>query len=321
MLSMTPGELQSLFANLKVWHAQGWRAPNKPLLALWAIGRCLRNEARLAPYEEIARELGGLLRRFGPPRKRVNPDLPFWHLQRDGVWEVPEADRITQTLSGHAHIASLRREGAHGGLPTDVFLALRQDRVTALDIVYSLLDAHFPDTLHDEVLRAVGIKAGYAKTIWRDFHVGERQRTGQEFEQVWRRQRDPAFSDAVLDAYGERCAVCAFSVRLHGATLALDAAHIKWHRAGGRNRDKVNNGLSLCALHHRLFDAGAFTLSPKYTVITAPAAVGNGRDHSLEQFSRCPILLPKKTEDYPDCKSLRWHHREVFGPVIEGIDY
>lgn len=72
---MTPGELQNLFANLKVWHGQGWRAPNKPLLALWAIGRCLRNEVRLAPYDEIARELGSLLRRFGPPRKRVNPDV------------------------------------------------------------------------------------------------------------------------------------------------------------------------------------------------------------------------------------------------------
>ena len=69
------------------------------------------------------------------------------------------------------------------------------------------------------------------------------------------------------------------------------------------------------------FDAGAFTLSPKYTVITAPAAVGPGRDQSLEQFSRCSIVLPEKTEDYPDWKSLKWHHREVFGPIIEGIDY
>lgn len=63
---MTLGELQCLFARLKVWHAQGRRAPNRPLLALWAIGRCLRNEARLAPYDEVACELEGLLRRFGP---------------------------------------------------------------------------------------------------------------------------------------------------------------------------------------------------------------------------------------------------------------
>ena len=206
-------------------------------------------------------------------------------------------------------------------MPADVFLALRQDKAAALDIVYSLLDAHFPDTRHDDILRAVGINTGYAEPAAWDFGVRERQRTGQDFEQVRRRSRDPAFSNAVLDAYGERCAVCAFSVRLHGSPVALDAAHIKWHRAGGRDRDKVSNGLSLCALHHRLFDAGAFTLSPKYTVITAPAAVGPGRDQSLEQFSRCSILLPEKTENYPDRKSLKWHHREVFGPIIEGVDY
>ena len=296
---MTPSELQSLFANLKVWHAKGW----------------------LAPYDDIAREIGGLLRRFGRPSKRVYPDLPFWHLRNDGVWEVPEADRITETASGHANVASLRREAAHGGLPTDVFLALQHDKVTALDIVYSLLDAHFPESLHDDILRAVGINTGYSESTARDFEIGERVGTEQDFEQVRRRSRDPAFSKAVLDAYGEQCAVCAFSVRLRGAPVALEAAHIKWHQAGGANRDKVRNGLSLCALHHRLFDAGAFTLSPKFTVVTAPEAVGHGRDQFLEQFSRRPILLPEKPEDYPDRKSLNWHHREVFGPIIEGVDY
>lgn len=318
---MSPSELQGLFANLKVWHAKGWRAPSKPLLALWAIGRCLRNEARLAPYDKIAGELGDLLRRFGRPRKRVYPDLPFWHLRNDGVWEVPEADRITETASGHANVASLRREAARGGLPVDVFLALQQDKLLALDIVYSLLDAHFPETLHDEILRAVGIHADYSESTAKDFDVSGLQRSGQEFEKVRRRSRDPAFSKAVLDAYGQQCAVCAFSVCLRGAPVALDAAHIKWHRAGGANRDKVGNGLSLCALHHRLFDAGAFTLSPKYTVVIAPTAVGRGRDQFLEQFSRRPILLPSKPEDYPDRKSLIWHHREVFGPIIEGVDY
>ena len=318
---MNPGELQSLFASLKVWHRRGWRAPNKPLLALWAIGRCLRNEARLAPYDEIAHELEGLLRRFGPPRNRVRPDLPFWHLLSDGVWEIPEADRISETRSGDAHITSLRREGARGGLPTSVFQALRQDRMTALDIVHSLLDAHFPKTLHDDILGAVGINTGHAESAVLNFDGRKGHGTGQDFEQVRRRSRDPSFSKNVLDAYRERCAVCSFSVRLHGAPVALDAAHIKWHRAGGRNRDKVSNGLSLCAVHHRLFDAGAFTLSPMYTVITSPGAVGSGKDQFLDQFERRPILLPESTQDYPDHQSLKWHQREVFGPIAKGVDY
>ena len=288
-------EIRELFANLRVFQERGRRAPHKPLLALWAIGRCLRNETRLATYDEVAKEMVGLLRQYAPPKKTVNPDLPFWHLRRDRVWEIPQESRITETKSGHAHITSLRREGAQGGLRDDVFKAFRQDRTLALDIVYSLLDAHFPATLHDDILRSVGIDVG--------------------FEHVRRRSRDSAFSRAVLDAYGEQCAVCRFSVRLHGTLLALDAAHIRWHKAGGPDRDKISNGLSLCALHHRLFDAGAFTLSPEYTVMTAPAARGPGRDHALEQFSHREILLPQKTGDYPARSSLDWHHREVFGPI------
>ena len=91
------------------------------------------------------------------------------HLRRDGVWEIPEADRVTETVSGHAHVASLRREGARGGLPANVFQTLRQDRITTLDIVHSLLDAHFPNTLHDDILSAVGINIGHAESAVSNF--------------------------------------------------------------------------------------------------------------------------------------------------------
>ena len=234
---------------------------------------------------------------------------------------MPEADRITETSKGSAHIRSLRREGARGGLTADVFHALQQDRIWALDIAYSLLDAHFPDTLHDDILRAVGIHTGYAEPAEWDPRAQQGQVSEDSFHLFRRRVRDPAFSKAVLEAYGERCAVCAFSVRLHDRPVALDAAHIKWHRAGGLNRDEVSNGLSLCALHHKLFDAGAFTLSLEYKVIIAAAAVGAGKDQSLGQFERRSILLPKNEENRPNKKSLKWHHREVFGPINEGVHH
>lgn len=122
----------------------------------------------------------------------------------DGVWEVPEGDRIAETMSGHAHIGSLRRKGARGGLPADVFLALQQDRVTMLSIACSLRESHIPDTVHDDILCEVGINTGHAEPAARGFGDREMQGTGQDFEQVRRRSRDPAFSKAVLDAYVER---------------------------------------------------------------------------------------------------------------------
>ena len=293
---MTPENIVSRFDALRVWQGNGERAPHKPLLALWAIGRALQDDSRdgkgrLAPYEVIEREQGALLREFGRPVTRVNPDLPFWHLRNDGVWEVPEEKRISETKYGHAKVTSLRCEDAHGGLSREIYQAFRENRKLALEIAYSLVDAHFPDSLHDRVLQAAGIK---------EYFVLEK-----------RIARDPSFAGMVLQAYGYRCAICSFSVHLKGVPVALDAAHIKWHRAKGPNN--VENGLALCSLHHRLFDAGAFTLTLENTVEVARSACGQGAESSLRRFESKQINLPERTLLHPDPMYLKWHRREVFG--------
>lgn len=61
---MNSGDPWQRFQRLRIWKDKRYRAPHKPLLALWAIGRCLRNEPRLAPFELVDRELTRLLRRF-----------------------------------------------------------------------------------------------------------------------------------------------------------------------------------------------------------------------------------------------------------------
>ena len=63
------GDLMQRFQSLNVWKRGEKRAPHKPLLALWAIGRCVRKEPRLASYELVDQELAALLRRFGPDRE------------------------------------------------------------------------------------------------------------------------------------------------------------------------------------------------------------------------------------------------------------
>lgn len=70
----------------------------------------------------------------------------------------------------------------------------------------------------------------------------------------------------VLDAYfpptlhADIAAVLGLDLRIGNVSAGLEAAHIQWHTAGGP--DVEANGLSLCALHHKLFDLGAFTLEP-----------------------------------------------------------
>jgi len=52
----------------------------------------------------------------------------------------------------------------------------------------------------------------------------------------------------------------------------LEAAHIKWHQAGGP--DTIDNGLALCSLHHKLLDLGALGISNEFTVIVSDKVNG-----------------------------------------------
>lgn len=321
---MDDRSLLALFGKLHVWRAHGHRAPHKPLLVLWAIGRCLRGEPRMAPYSELAEPLGNLLREFGPPRKAVHPSFPFWRLRADGVWALDGAAQVTVTKSGDAHEGALRKHNVHGGFPETIYDALHQDPGLAMQVARSLLDAHFPWTRHREILRAVGIEA--------------------DFVESRRRRRDSAFRGRVLEAYVYRCAVCGFAVRLGDRPVAIDDAHIRWHQAHGPAT--ISNGIALCSLHHELFDAGTFTLAgerlqpsrltysrprrttasvqrvaevapttdstPRPVVVVASLVTGEGVDEALGRYNGMPVHLPADHALWPAPAYLKWHAREVF---------
>src|SRR5438477_6793119 len=75
------------FDNLNVWKKHGERAPHKPLLVLYALGRWQRGLTDVG-FREAEKDLKELLREFGPPRKSDHPEEPFWRLQYDDVWTV-----------------------------------------------------------------------------------------------------------------------------------------------------------------------------------------------------------------------------------------
>ncbi len=118
----------------------------------------------------------------------------------------------------------------------------------------------------------------------------------------------------LLRAYEYRCAVCDFDVRIGARSVALDAAHIKWHQAGGP--DEIRNGIALCVLHHKLFDAGAFTISQPVdgnVVLVSEAVVGTtGFKESLGRFHKRPIRKPIRDTYRPEERFLAWNLREVF---------
>ena len=146
------------FETLNLWKSDGARAPHKPLLVLYTIGELLRGKSRLLPYSEIDENLGNLLSEFGPRQSGHGTQFPFWRLQNDGIWEISDADKIRQTASGDALKGDLVHYDVSGGFTEDVAHQLQNDSDLAFEIVQNMLDAHFPASIHEDILQAVGIE-------------------------------------------------------------------------------------------------------------------------------------------------------------------
>jgi len=294
---MEKAQIKALFGSLTVWKRGAERAPHKPLLLLYALGRCHQQGARQIPFAEVEEDLTKLLVAFGPPRRSYHPEYPFWRLQNDGLWQLHHAEDLTRRKSStDARKSELLRQGVTGGLKPAIYDALAQDEPLLRDIVQGLLDGHFPPSMHEDILEAVGLRHAY------------------EYRESIRRVRDPQFRYQVLVAYEQRCAVCGFDVRLGHSPLGIEAAHIRWVQAGGP--DVPENGLALCALHHKLFDRGAFTLSKARQVRISEQAHGStGLQEWLLQFHGRPLRRPVHARYLPSARYIRWHGKEVFrGP-------
>lgn len=110
------------FRELNVWRRGDERAPHKPLLVLYALGQLQAGAARLIPFDQLEDPLSRLLEDFGPPRKSPYPELPFYHLQSDGVWEIDERVQLTRRQGSKNPLRTeLRKFRIAGGFPAPIF--------------------------------------------------------------------------------------------------------------------------------------------------------------------------------------------------------
>jgi putative restriction endonuclease len=278
------------FESLSSWSRGDQRAPHKPILVLYALARWARGDRGEFKLQDAERDLTRLLKEFGPPRQSHHPEYPFWRLQNDGVWVV-HADGKMKPRAGNTNPpkSELIAHNARGGFTPEVKAAFRKDPTLVNRIATTLLERHFPASLHQDILQEVGLS----------------------LETAGERPRDPKFRISVLTAYEYRCAVCGFDIRLGSVTIALDAAHIRWHQAGGP--DQESNGLALCALHHKTFDLGAFTIAENRILLVSDQANGSsGFQELLMVHHGKPVRSPQRPEWAPQESHLAWHGREVF---------
>lgn len=295
----TEGWLERV-AGIRQWTRNSERAPHKPLLLLYALGRLQRNGTSEVTYLEAEPAVAHLLQDFGPPGRKSTPAYPFHHLQSDGLWLVTTATGDNPGSSP----TQLRELGARGRLAPDFEAAMRADRALLVLAAHSLLDANFPESLHPDICAQVGL----------DLQAVEAQAARRRAASL--RRRDPAFRELVLMAYEYRCAMCGYDGRLGTEAVGLDAAHVRWWAFEGP--DTVDNALCLCSMHHKLLDRGVVGIDQRNTVAVSARFVGRGRAAEvlvLDILGR-PLHEPQRGHDPPAPAHVEWHHAQVFsGPA------
>ena len=192
------------FAAIRVWTRGGERAPHKALLLLHALAALQRREPRLIPFARLEEAVGRLLRDFGPPRS-TNPAYPFWHLQSDGVWEIPQREALQHDLDiapwrHNPRVSVIREVGAQGGLDAQLFTQLRARPDLVNRAAAQVLRASFPASVHEDLLDAVGMPWVPAAPVT---------------------SRDAAFRQTILRIYRHQCGVCGYDGQLGSVDLGI----------------------------------------------------------------------------------------------------
>ncbi len=121
----------------------------------------------------------------------------------------------------------------------------------------------------------------------------------RQYAQTVVRQRlhQRVFRERVLMAYAAQCALC----RLRHPEL-LDAAHIKEDSEGGE--PVVPNGVAMCAIHHRAFDAQVLGIRPDYVIQVRSDVLaetdGPTLQHALQGLHGGALVVPRQKASRPD---------------------
>jgi putative restriction endonuclease len=122
------------------------------------------------------------------------------------------------------------------------------------------------------------------------------------------RLHQPIFRARVLQAYGDRCAMC----RLHEAQL-LDAAHII-PDGQPKGDPVVPNGLALCKIHHAAYDVNLIGVRPNLVVEIAQRLLddtdGPMLRHGLQEMAGVQLLVPRERTAQPDPERLELRYEQ-----------
>lgn len=119
------------------------------------------------------------------------------------------------------------------------------------------------------------------------------------FRMVRQRLHQATFREAVLSAYGNRCALTGMP-----EPRLLDAAHIVGDIDEMHGQPIVSNGLPLSKMHHAAFDANLIGIDPDLRIHVSPVLLSLNDGPMFEQGVKAlvgrSVRLPARDEDHPD---------------------
>lgn len=130
----------------------------------------------------------------------------------------------------------------------------------------------------------------------KDVDVGDsRQRV---LRSILARRGQHKFRNALLDAYGSRCAITGSPV-----VAVLEAAHITPYR--GEHTNSIDNGLLLRADIHTLYDLNLITICPETRTVRVSTALANT---GYEKLHGKKLRLAHTDESKPRRRHLEFRH-------------
>jgi putative restriction endonuclease len=120
------------------------------------------------------------------------------------------------------------------------------------------------------------------------------------------RLQQRSFREKVLDAYRSQCAFCHLKHR-----ELLDAAHIIPDNQP-EGKPTIQNGLSLCKLHHAAYDTFIIGVTPDYIIHVREDVLeeedGPILQHGLKGLHKTKLILPSVKSNYPSRDALEWRY-------------
>jgi putative restriction endonuclease len=163
----------------------------------------------------------------------------------------------------------------------------------------------------DDIRRVVQVEAGLQGFIASSSTapLPDRDTRAYATRMVAQRLHQDHFRAAVMQAYTTRCAVCSLK-----EDQLLEAAHI----IGDREADgiaTVQNGLSLCTIHHRAYDANLIGIAPDKFVHVSERLLneidGPMLRNGLQAFHQQKLrVVPRLPADQPDPDRLERRFEE-----------